>query len=407
MIQSEAYYKRLLLGYISNSISTQEVKELFDFIQQEPEQYALLMDEPEVLFQVKHQIETFSSGVPAEVEHRFQRKIDKAAEYAQTNANVLKTPSLHPRRFLHGTWFRYAAAAIIVICIGVALYFRSASNGTGQAHTNGNNKLIADVAPGKNGAVLTLANGSAIVLDSLGNGVVTNQGETTLLIRNSQLVYNAANMQQEALYNTTTTPNGRQFSLVLADGSQVWLNAGSSITYPTIFTGNKRSVTITGEVYFEVSKDKAKPFHVKVNDMDVEVLGTHFNINSYADEGDIKTTLLEGKIKISKNGKYSLLKPGQQVIANDQQLTVVNTADLQQVTAWKNGLFNFDHSSLKTVMQQLARWYDIQVKYEGNVPSRIFRGKITRDLYLSQVLDILTDVGVKFRIEGKTVIVTH
>lgn len=392
MRQENPHYRNLLLGYISNTISAAEVKELYDFIQQEPEQYALLMEEPEVLFRIG----TDLSPLSAEVEERFRQRIEEAVEHAVPVKHIVKR-----------AWSWYAAAAAIIICLGTAAYFWITNAGTRKGDTTGNDQPLADVPPGKNGAVLTLANSSAIVLDSLGNGVVTTEGKTTLRIDNGKLVYDAPGNQQEALYNTTTTPNGRQFSLVLADGSKAWLNAGSSITYPTVFTGNERTVTITGEVYFEVSKDRSKPFHVKVNDMDVEVLGTHFNINSYADEADIKTTLLEGKIKVSKNGKNSLLEPGQQAIANKQQLKVISNANVAQATAWKNGFFNFDRSNLKTVMNQLARWYDIEVKYAENLPPRTFRGKIPRDQPLSQVLFILQDVGIKFQLQRKTLMVTH
>jgi ferric-dicitrate binding protein FerR (iron transport regulator) len=245
----------------------------------------------------------------------------------------------------------------------------------------------------------------------MGNGVVTTQGKTTVSISNGKLVYNTGTDGNEVLYNTMTTPKGREYQLVLPDGTTVWLNAASSITYPTAFTGKNRNVAITGEAYFEVVKDQTKPFHVKMNDTEVEVLGTHFNINAYPDEASINTTLLEGSVRVIRKNNMAMLKPGQQAQVNTSSpadaagITVTSNADLDQVMAWKNGSFQFDGVPLSAAMRQLSRWYDVEVVYEKGVPDIKLGGEMKRDLNLSQVLKGLGKLGVNCKVEGKKLVV--
>ena len=415
MVQNDAYYKDLVLGFINNSISADQVKELLAFIQTEPEKYARLMDEPEVLFRIKRQAESNMLEIPPAVDLSFQELIKEAVEQVKPAAG--KKPLLVR---MSSTW-RWAAAAIFIIAVGaIAIVLSDKEKGKTEIVTTNNktNSIQTDAPPGKNGAILTLADGATVLLDSLGNGIVTTQGKTTILIRNNQLVYNASAKQSELLYNTMTTPKGRQYQLVLPDGSQVWLNAASSITYPTVFAGNDRSVTLTGEAYFEVAKDRSKPFHVKVNELDVQVLGTHFNINAYNDESTIKTTLLEGKVKVVKrqsaigNSSTSalpqsiILKPGEQaVLTHDSRLTIDDHADVEMAMAWKNGKFQFDRTPLPVVMRQLSRWYDLDVQYVKDTPDVVFAGRMGRDLKLSQVLNVLSKMEVNFKVEGKKLIV--
>jgi ferric-dicitrate binding protein FerR (iron transport regulator) len=233
------------------------------------------------------------------------------------------------------------------------------------------------------------------------------------LLKNGQLLYNAGGPVKGAVtYNTMTTPKGRQFQLVLPDGSKVWLNAASSLRYPTVFAGNERTVEVTGEAYFEVARNATKPFVVKVgHETEVQVLGTHFNINSYKDEANINTTLLEGSVRVLNKGKKALLKPGQsaQVAMQANQtagIKIVNDVDMEKVMAWKNGLFNFQDASLQEVMHQLERWYDIEVVYEKGAPEIEFVGKMERSLSLSEVLRGLQISEVHFRIEqGRRLVV--
>jgi ferric-dicitrate binding protein FerR (iron transport regulator) len=307
--------------------------------------------------------------------------------------------------------FRIAGAAAIILLLGAGAYLWIQHQDRPDITRNENRPglLKNDALPGRNGAILTLADKHQVVLDSLGDGVVTTQGKTTVLIKNGQLVYAAAGPEGALLYNTMTTPRGRQYQLTLPDGSIVWLNAASSITYPTAFSAAERSVSITGEAYFEVTKDRTRPFRVKVNEMQVEVLGTSFNINAYPDQASIRTTLLKGSVKVRSVQAAVTLQPGQQASLSASSsaplLQVRSDADIDEVMAWKNGFFKFNDTDIRTVMQQLERWYDLQVVYEGAVPKDHFGGKLPRDANASEVLKALEQTQVHFRIEGKKLIV--
>jgi hypothetical protein len=272
-----------------------------------------------------------------------------------------------------------------------------------------------DIAPGKNGAVLTLADGTQVVLDSLHNGVIANQKGGQVLLKEGKLAYEPDG-SGEVAYNTMTTPKGRQFQVTLPDGTKVWLNAASAVTYPTVFTGKERVVKVTGEVYFEVTKNVKMPFRVNVNNKaEIEVLGTHFNVNGYADESKISTTLLEGSVRVTVNSAIRpvvTLKPGQQAQitngisqAEGTGIKVIENADSEKILAWKNGLFNFNGASLQEVMRQLKRWYDIDVVYEKGIPNITFWGEITRGVSLNDLLIGLEKTGVHFRMEGRKLVV--
>lgn len=290
-----------------------------------------------------------------------------------------------------------AASVLLVIGLGIHSLFQKDNKHLSRLTS----KKIEDKEPGKTGAILTLSNGSKIVLDSVGNGLLANQSNTTVSKKNGGLIY-AADNNAQVVYNTMTTPRAHQYHLELSDGTKVWLNASSSITFPTSFAANERKVKITGEVYFEVAKDKKKPFRVLVNDMQVNVLGTHFNVNAYQDEATVNTTLLEGSVLITEKSKKILLKPGQQAQKQKSGVIVINdNVNTDEVIGWKNGLFYFEQANLQTVLRQLSRWYDVDVVYENGVPSRSFEGEIQRDLNLSQVLRILEKNKVHFKIEGK------
>jgi ferric-dicitrate binding protein FerR (iron transport regulator) len=237
------------------------------------------------------------------------------------------------------------------------------------------------------------------------------QSGSKVLLQNGELKYNADGSAVNAVaYNTITTPKGRQFQMTLPDGTRVWLNAGSSLRFPTVFVGNERKVEVTGEGYFEVAKNAAKPFRVSINnETEIEVLGTHFNVNSYSNETSIKTTLLEGSVRVKTQvaGKKSevIIAPGQQAQLTAGNLKVANNVDLSEVMAWKNGVFNFHNATLEEVMRELERWYDINVVYEKGVPQIEFVGKMGRDLSLAKVLRGLEMSEVHFRLEGRTLIV--
>ena len=324
----------------------------------------------------------------------------------QPAGETLVVPMYYPKQTRR--WTRYVAAA--------AVLFLAASATWWGLHRSPNlmpvQNIVAghDLAPGGNKAVLTLADGSHITLDSAHTGVVARQGAGQVVKKaDGQIAYTPAGTAGPVLYNTMTTPRGGQYQLTLADGTQVWLNAASSITYPTTFSGPDRTVTISGEAYFEVAHRERQPFRVKAGETLIEDLGTHFNINAYADEPAIRTTLLEGSVQVSIAGSAAAvtLKPGQQARSHTiGPIKVLSGVDLDETLAWKNGLFQFDRADIQAVMRQIARWYDVEVQYEGPVPNDKFWGKLPRDANASQVLRVLQKEQVHFRIEGKKIIVT-
>ncbi|QJB37991.1 FecR domain-containing protein [Chitinophaga oryzae] len=317
--------------------------------------------------------------------------------------------------FLRRSWTRYAAA-VLLLAAG-AWYFWPAENTTPAATPVA--KETQQVMPGQDGAVLTLADGSTILLDSVGNGIVGHQGGAELSVKDGQLAYKKAGQTvAEETFNTLATPRGRQFRIVLPDGTAAWLNAASSIRFPTQFTQDVRRVEITGEVYFEAAsmkkEGKAVPFVVNAgNRFEVTVMGTHFNVNAYPDEPSLNTTLLEGKVAVTMNGRGGkqqvILKPGDQASLTMRGDVVekvqVRPGDIAKVMAWKNGVFDFEDARIDEVMRQLKRWYDIDVKYESGVPDIEFVGKMTRDIPLSGLLIALEKSNVHFRLEGRTLIV--
>lgn len=322
---------------------------------------------------------------------------------------------IHRTHFLRRGFFRYAAAIILLIGVTIAIVVSSRRQSGKSAPNLAGKATAPDIAPGGDRAYLTLADGTTILLDSAANGKLAQQGNTQIVkLANGQLAYNLKGMGSKAvIMNTMTTPKGGQYQLTLPDGSKVWLNAASSIQFPAAFVGPARNVKISGEAYFEVAQNKKQPFMVDVDGKaKVQVLGTSFNVNSYADEENIKTTLLEGSVKMSNGNQQALLKPGQQARLSmaagvpNQPLDIVN-ADIEQTLAWKNGLFNFNGLNIRGVMAQLARWYDIDVRYEGPMPSNVFRGKMYRDVKLSAILQWLQETRVNCRMEGKTIIVTQ
>lgn len=318
-----------------------------------------------------------------------------------------------PIRWIHRPFFRYAAA--IILLMGMATFFWITRDKKDPQTPAIADKDTLHITPGRNGAILTLADGSQVLLDSAANGIVASQNGAEAVLQNGQLSYNpTGNTNETMVYNTMRTPAGRQFEVTLPDGTHVWLNAASSIRFPTVFTGKERRVQITGEAYFEVTKIKAKPFIVQINDgLNVEVLGTKFNINSYADEGRINTTLLEGSVRVSHPQQSLVLKPGQQaqckVLAPSSpgDITLGSNVDINLVMAWKNGKFNFQDADLRQVMKQIERWYDVQVVYEGKIPSFSFEGMMDRGVQITDVLRFLGNNGIKARLEGRQLIITE
>jgi len=304
--------------------------------------------------------------------------------------------------------FKYiSAAAVLAVVFGGFYYFQVNKSTTlpGMSQTQ---KKNLDILPGTNKAILTLADGSKVVLDENTSSDISDQDGIKIYIeKNGQLVYTilnnkVLNADKIIAYNTISTPKGGQYQVILPDGTKVWLNAASSLKYPEAFSGKQRLVVLTGEAYFEVAKNKLMPFRVQSQNQNVEVLGTHFNINSYLDDNTVKTTLLEGSIKVS-NSKYSkLLKPGEQSISGIGEQALIKIAtdvDTGDETAWKNGLFQFNDSELKVILNQLERWYDIKIDY-AHVPDKRYNGMVPRKSKLSEVLKMLEKTGnIKFELE--------
>ncbi|WP_127125155.1 FecR domain-containing protein [Pseudoflavitalea rhizosphaerae] len=317
--------------------------------------------------------------------------------------------SITPVRSLStGKWRRYAAAVLVLMGIGTWFLLRKQNEPQTLATKEKTEQPAGgDIPPGTAGALLTLADGRTILLDSLQPGAIAEQG-SNILLKEGELSY--AHWQQNSssstpLFNTMQTPRGRQFQLTLPDGTRVWLNAMSSIRFPVSFPGNTREVSITGEAYLEVAKDAGKPFIVRSNGITTEVLGTSFNVNAYEDEDATRITLLEGKVRVRDQHSSMELKPGMQARQNNAGIKLAEV-DTDQIIAWKNGLFNFNQISLQSGLRQIARWYDVEVVYEKNVPGITFAGKIQRNLSLQQILKGLEDDQVHFRIEGKKLIVS-
>lgn len=299
-------------------------------------------------------------------------------------------------------WPRIAAVAsiLLVLTAGLVYYLNTSYVRSGGLNLTKSN----DIAPGADKAILTLANGKQIVLTGAKNGAVADENDARIRkTADGQLVYERlSGSESSSLYNNITTPRGGQYTIMLSDGTKVILNAASSLKYPTTFKGAERTVELTGEGYFEVAHHKSRPFKVISEGQTVEVLGTHFNINAYADEPNVKTTLLEGSVDV--NG--TLIKPNQQAIFSAGNQIVVKQVDPANVVAWKDGLFKFDHTDLKTAMRQIARWYDVEIVYEGDVDNEQFYGKIERSYTLSEVLKVLELSKVHFKITGRKIIVT-
>jgi ferric-dicitrate binding protein FerR (iron transport regulator) len=302
-------------------------------------------------------------------------------------------------------WKRITVAASILLAIGLGTYFVFFNKSTKQ------DEIVKTVpakdvkAPETNRAMITLGDGRTVYLDSAANGELVQQGNIKLIkLDNGQIAYQTASGEiiEELQYNSLSNPRGSKvIDMQLSDGSHVWLNAGSSVTFPIAFVGNERRVSVTGEAYFEISHDKTKPFIVSANNKaDVTVLGTHFNVNAYDDEGNIKVTLLEGSVSVNN----TIIKPGQQAQVSGD-VKVVNNVDLAEVMAWKNGNFKFTRTDLKVIMREIGRWYDVEVSYEGNIPVQLYNVGVPRTANVSEVLRGLEFTGAHFSVEGKKIIV--
>lgn len=303
----------------------------------------------------------------------------------------------------------YAAASVLVF-LAAGLYFIRSD----KSRSEENKSAVVQketIFPGSDKALLTLSNGEQIVLTSKSTGVLTTQGTARLIKKtNGELVYSAQDhspkANNEINFNTITVPRGGQYRVVLSDGSKVLLNAASSLTYPTTFNGKDRSVELKGEGYFEIAKNAAMPFIVKADDVDVRVLGTHFNISAYPDDPNITTTLIEGAVSMHKGRRERLLKPGQQGTAQKNLSSIsVQHVDTEQAMGWVNGNFVFKDLNIKEVMKIVSRWYDVDAEYRGNAQFKKFGGITSRYGNITELLDYMKITGgVNYKIEGRKII---
>jgi len=369
----EEYYRQLVKRYLEGNSTDPEL-----------EVFAYLIKEGKLDFYLKEALNE-EAGIDPEDE--------------------LTIATISRKRYPLPAWLKYSAAAVLLLTAFSAYYLNSRPVPPQTAKTT---IIKNDALPGGNKAILTLANGKKIALNEIGNGKIASQGNTSIdKIEDGSLLYQSAEAavkggeRQATAYNTVSTPKGGQYQVTLPDGSKVWLNSVSSITFPTAFKTDERSVSITGEVYFEVAKNKDKPFLVHAKGQRVQVLGTHFNINAYEDENKIRTTLLEGSIKITASNNSKVMVPGQQAEVENQKIRIIESSNTEAAVAWKNGYFVFDNADLPTLMRQLSRWYDVHIIYSGNMVEHEFVGEIKRNSNLSNVLKILEVSGIHFKISNK------
>lgn len=391
MGQERIHY--LLKRYADNSASAEEVEEMLALLQTSGGEGALR----EIVAEIWNGDEETSLT---------DKDWDRVWDAIHQEVNLTSRP--RPVRTLK-IWGRVAAVLFLLMGAGAA-YWKLAGRekkGTPLAALG----VKKDIAPGGNKAVLTLANGSTIVLDNAHDGVLAQQGGTNVeKLDAGSLAYNTGRKDnEEVMYNTIATPNGGQYQVILPDGSKVWLNAASSLRFPTRFEGKERSVELTGEAYFEVAKHNSMPFRVKVpgNGMDVQVLGTEFDVMAYTNEQTSNTTLVNGKVNVVSKGAVRALEPGKQTILDNQTRAMrVSDANVEQVVAWKNGLFRFRETGIRELMRQVERWYNVQVVYESEGKDQDFTGVVSRNQPVSALLQMLELTGtVHFRIEDKKIIV--
>lgn len=385
----------LIAKHLKGETTSEEEKQLEQWLDAAPRNRELF-DRLNSQLLIEQQIKAYSSS-------------DKAGAWM----NVTERIGFEKKVKNHKSWQFFAYAASILLLLGIGLKFANIFYPKHSAGKIAQNRA-ADIMPGSNKAILTLADGSTITLDDGKKGDIARQQNVIISAKGSEIIYShnaeavdklvAADLRA---FNVIATPRGGQFEVVLPDGSKVWLNAASSLKYPVTFTGNKRKVELSGEGYFEVAKNPSKPFIVTTRGQTVEVLGTHFNINSYPDEKNIKTTLFEGRVQVRNSTHTGMLSltPGEQSVNTSGKLTLVNHADTDEAIAWKEGKFLFHNTGLTAIMKEISRWYDVDVEYQGKISHRHYIGRISRNVPVSQIFEILKTSGVNFTINGRKIIV--
>lgn len=389
--------------------STENLKELYErFLRNEstPEEIRTLMD----LFGIAdhdalHDLVSKQLADPSAISPYSTGNTER---YDRIFNNLL--PQLEAAKPVRKIWTRISAAASIVILVGIGSYYFLRSPISPQVIAE--HKKHNDIKPGGDKAYLTLSNGQSIALNGQQSGLIGKEaGKDIVKTDDGQIKYvdrHKSHTSAEAAFNILRTPNGGHYKLVLADGTKVWLNAASQLKYPADFKNLKeRKIELSGEAYFEVAKDAAHPFIVQTDDQQIKVLGTHFNVNAYHDDGGSKTTLLEGSINASTKNAQAIIKPGQQVVSSSVGKLNIDEADTELAIAWKNDQFMFESEPVRLLMKTVARWYDVEVIYSGDVPDVRFNGAISKFENISAVLKILENTGkLHFEVSGNKVYVT-
>lgn len=389
----ELYFRLnyLLDCYLNKKATDQEKDELFGFIRQSKTDESL----NQMLLHAWNNLRAEEIFEPA----KSKQLLNNILSQPDQENNSIK-PNNNPHFFF--------AAAIVILFLGFAMAFlNQKKRKPNQIITKV--KPFYHILPGSNKAVLKLANGKSFILDDAKVGTIANLENTRIKkAQDGLLVYNTnrPDLNKSSTINTVTTPRGGEYQIVLPDGSKVWLNAASSLSFPTQFTGKVRQVSISGEAYFEVAKNAAAPFRIKTERAEIEVLGTHFNVMAYTDEQEMKTTLLKGAIRISSKNNTNILNPGQQALVNTAgQQTIDNEADLDDAVAWKNGMFQFKDASIQEIMRQVSRWYNVPVSFEGKITKRQFTGRIARNVKAPALLAMLQYMGVQVVFRNDQIIV--
>ena len=395
-----------LLGlFVDGGISREEYDLLFDYIRANSEDEELNIAIDTVFKNSKKFNPLYSDDKEVLLQSIIRNK-----HFGSENQNELEIiPTFAPR-----LWYQLGIAASILILITTGLYFYKNRTVDVNIAAKVVEPTEAIITPGYDKAILTLSDGTKIILEDAKNGILANQaGVSIQKTSDGKLLYsfsNSANTvspetKENVIYNKIETPIGGKYQVNLPDGSKVWLNSSSSLRFSALFNGDTREVELSGEAYFDVSKNKSKPFRVITKDQIVEVLGTQFNINSYSDEGPIKTTLIEGSVKIIYKDKVVLLSPGQQ-FQPKELVSAVLEADTEEVVAWKEGYFVFKNEDIKSIMRKLSRWYNVEVSYSGDIPEVGFGGNISRSKDISEVLDVLQLTNaIHFKVEGRRITV--
>jgi len=377
-------FSKLVDAYLKDTASSKERS----FI----EQYYDLFSDGEDVFETMDRTEVRAVG------DRLKARIDATLQNKEK-----------PRRILPWRYISVAATILLAAAMGIYFYRLSQPRLKASIHQT---KMLADISPGGNKAILTLSNGRKISLTDLKLGKIGNEkGVVIEKTKDGQLVYQGTNSNGMIAYNSVETPKGGQYQLSLPDGTQVWLNAASTLKYPIIFSEKERVVQLTGEAYFEVAKSKGKRFVVSTVNQSVEVLGTHFNVNSYSDEIYTRTTLMEGSVQVknSESGQTAVIRPGQQtLVSTDRSVVGIKDVDVDEAMAWRNGYFMFDEEPLESILRKVSRWYDVDIQYQNSDLKKklLFSGTLSRYSNVSKVLKKLelTD-AVRFKIAGRIIIV--